>query len=121
MLLEMPAEKLIGAIPFYTRLWYTQTSEDGSQQVTSEAFSMDQADQVLADAGVTPVYDESTGQQYAEWTNAEGQFCQVWLEDEQSVAARAGLISQYGLAGIAGWVLGNEQDWVWGLIAEAIA
>ncbi len=121
MLLEMPAAKLISAIPFYTRLWYTQTAEDGSQQVTSEALSMDQADQVLADAGVTPVYDESTGQQYAEWTNAEGQLCQVWLEDEQSVAARAALTGRYGLAGIAEWVLGNEQDWVWELISEAIA
>ncbi len=121
MLKEVSKDKLISAIPFYTRLWYTETLEDGSTSVTSEALSMTGIQNILSENGVETTYDEATGQQYAEWTDAEGRFCQVWIEDENSVAARAALVSQYELAGIAEWVLGNEQDWVWQIISENIA
>lgn len=120
MLAEVPKEKLISAIPFYSRLWYTQTLEDGSVSVTSEAVTMAGAEQILAENGVTSTYDENTGQQYAEWTAADGRFCQIWLEDEESVAKRAGLTQEYDLAGIAAWVLGNEKDFVWDIIRTKI-
>lgn len=120
MLTEVPKEKLISGIPFYSRLWYTQNHEDGTKEVTSEPVSMDRAAQILAENNVTSTYDESTGQQYAEWTADDGRFCQIWLEDEYSVAARAGLVKDYGVAGIAAWVLGNERDTVWGVIQENI-
>lgn len=121
MLTEVPKEKLVSGIPFYTRLWYTETLSDGTTSVTSEALGMDGAQQVLAQNGVTTSLDESTGQQYGEWTNAEGKLCQIWIEDEASVTARASLVKQYDLGGIAAWVLGNEQDWVWAVISENIA
>lgn len=120
MLLEVPKEKLISAIPFYSRLWYTETLEDGSTKVTSEALTMNGAEKKLAEYGVTSSYDESTGQQYAQWTNEEGQLCQIWLEDEESVSKRASLVSQYDLAGNAAWVLGNEKNFVWEIIAQNI-
>lgn len=120
MLAEVPKEKLISAIPFYSRLWYTQTLEDGSVSVTSEAVTMAGAEQILAENGVTSAYDESTEQQYAEWTAADGRFCQIWLEDEESVAKRASLTKEYDLAGIAAWVLGNEKDFVWDIISANI-
>ena len=120
-LTEVPKEKLISAIPFYTRLWYTQTAEDGSTSVTSEALGMESAQQKLTENGVTSTYDEATEQQYAEWTDAEGRFCQVWLEDQDSVTKRASLVKEYELGGIAEWVLGNQQDWVWEIISANIA
>ncbi|MFR8549121.1 MAG: glycosyl hydrolase family 18 protein [Lachnospiraceae bacterium] len=121
MLGEVPKEKLVSAIPFYSRIWYTKTLEDGSTEVTSEAVSMEYAEQVVAEQGAEKVYDASTGQQYAEWTDQEGRLCQIWLEDEDSVRARAALIKQYDLAGIAAWVLGNEKDSVWVVISEEIS
>ena len=120
MLTEVPKEKLISGIPFYSRLWYTETLSDGTASVTSEAVSMERAEQLLAENGVTSTYDESTGQQYAEWTSSDGRFCQIWLEDENSVAQRAALVSQYELGGIAAWVLGNEKDSVWEAITGQI-
>lgn len=118
MLTEVSKDKLISAIPFYTRLWYTETLADGTTNVTSEAYSMDNIEALLTEKGVTAAYDESTGQQYAEWTDSDGKFCQVWLEDENSIAARAALISKYELSGIAEWVLGREQSWVWDVISK---
>lgn len=120
MLTEVSKDKLISAIPFYTRLWYTETLADGTTNVTSEAYSMDNIEALLTEKGVTAAYDESTGQQYAEWTDSDGKFCQVWLEDENSIAARAALISKYELSGIAEWVLGREQSWVWDVISKNI-
>ena len=118
MLTEVSKDKLISAIPFYTRLWYTETLADGTTNVTSEAYSMDNIEALLTEKGVTAAYDESTGQQYAEWTDSDGKFCQVWLEDENSITARAALISKYELSGIAEWVLGREQSWVWDVISK---
>lgn len=120
MLTEVSKDKLISAIPFYTRLWYTETLADGTANVTSEAYSMDNIEALLTEKGVTSTYDESTGQQYAEWTDSDGRFCQVWLEDENSIAARAALVSKYELSGIAEWVLGREQSWVWDVISKNI-
>ena len=120
MLTEVSKDKLISAIPFYTRLWYTETLADGTANVTSEAYSMDNIEALLTEKGVTATYDESTGQQYAEWIDSDGKFCQVWLEDENSIAARAALVSKYELSGIAEWVLGREQSWVWDVISKNI-
>ena len=120
MLTEVSKDKLNSAIPFYTRLWYTETLADGTANVTSEAYSMDNIEALLTEKGVTATYDESTGQQYAEWTDSDGKFCQVWLEDENSIAARAALVSKYELSGIAEWVLGREQSWVWDVISKNI-
>lgn len=115
MLTEMSPDKLISGIPFYSRVWYT-----GSEGVSSETITMEGARQLLADLGITPVFDESTGQQYAQWTAEDGRLCEIWLEDDSSVASRAALVSQYNLGGVAAWVLGNETDSVWAIISEAI-
>lgn len=120
MLSEVPKEKLVSAIPFYSRIWYTATNEDGSTTVTSEAVSMDYAEQTVAQQGAEKVFDASTGQQYAEWTDDQGRLCQIWLEDEESVRARALLVKEFELAGIAEWVLGNERPAVWPIISESI-
>jgi len=121
MLLEISKEKIISAIPFYTRLWYTETLSDGTTNVTSEVLTMSGALEILSEAGVTSTYDESTGQQYAEWTASDGRLCQIWLEDADSVAARAAFISEYELGGIAAWRLGYETDDVWSAITGSIS
>lgn len=120
MLTEVPKEKLISGIPFYSRIWYTGTGEDGSTSVTSETVTMEGAEQILADLGLTPTEDAATGQRYVQWTAEDGRLCEIWLEDEQSVKDRAYLVREYDLGGIAAWVLGSQKDTVWALISEAI-
>jgi len=111
-----PAAKVISAVPFYTRIWYTQ---DGT--VWSEVLSMDTVDTTLETYSITPVWDETTGQNYAEWTLENGIVCRIWIEDEESLALKADLVSTYSLGGIAEWALGFEKDSVWAVIAEHIA
>lgn len=113
-LAEVPAQKVINALPFYTRIWKTANGE-----VTSEAVGMDTAKAFLDKNGVTAVWDERTCQNYAEFTAADGTLYQVWLEDEQSLGVKLNVMQMNNLAGTAAWKLGFERASVWDVIAGA--
>lgn len=115
MVEEVPADKVINAVPLYMRIWTT----DGNGVVTSKAVGTQTAYDVLAKNGVMPVWDEVTGQNYAAFETADG-LVQVWLEDEQSLAAKVGVMKQHGLGGIAAWKLGFDEKRknIWGVISE---
>lgn len=112
---EVPARKVINAVPFYTRLWKT----DSEGKVTSSAIGMDSAEKTLKNNGVTPEWSEEYGQYYGEFTNSEG-FYQVWLEEERSIEEKAKLMKEYELAGIAAWCLGYERDEIWDIILKYV-
>lgn len=99
----VPAEKIVNAVPFYTRIWETK---DGA--VSSQAVGMSTAQQFLASRGVTAVWDETTCQNYAEFTEG-GSFYQVWLEDAKSMETRMNIMRKYGIGGVAAWKLGYES------------
>ena len=73
---------------------------------------------MLAKNGVTPAWDETAGQNYAAFETADG-LVQVWLEDEQSLAAKVEVMKQHGLGGIAAWKLGFDEGRknIWGVIS----
>ncbi|MDO4293691.1 MAG: glycosyl hydrolase family 18 protein [Eubacteriales bacterium] len=118
MVQEVPAEKVINAVPLYMRIW--TTAEDGS--VTSRAVGTQAAYDYLAQNGVTPVWDEQTGQNYASFETGDG-LVQVWLEDEQSLAAKVEVMKQHGLGGIASWKLGFDEGRknLWGVIGDFLS
>ena len=117
----VPAHKLISAIPFYTRIWYTSDGEDGSQTTTSEVLSMAGVQKTLESWSVTPSFDDATFQHYADWTTTDGVRCQIWIEDADSIAAKVRLVPQYDLAGTAAWVLGFESSDIWNVITENVS
>ena len=120
-LLEVAAEKVVSGIPFYTRLWCTTTNEDGTTTVTSEAMGMNQAQQTLENNQVEASWDETTGQNYAQFNGESGELYQIWLEDTESLTRKLELIKNYDLGGVAEWKLGLEDDSVWDLIAKYIS
>lgn len=111
---DVPANKVINAIPFYTRLWKI------ADTVTSESLSMSGAENVLSQYGVTAVWDEETAQNFAEF-QADGAKYQIWMEDVSSISAKLNLMSGYQLAGVAAWKLGLEKPEVWDAIAGYLA
>lgn len=117
----VPAEKLISAIPFYTRIWYTSSGEDGARTTTSEVLTMAGVQKTLQSWNVTPTFDASAFQHYADWTTNDGVRCQIWIEDADSIAAKVRLVPQYDLAGTAAWVLGFESSDIWNVISENIS
>ena len=120
-LTDVAASKIISGIPFYTRLWCTTTNEDGTTSVTSEAMGMSTAQQTLENNQAESTWDETTGQNYAEFTGSDGALYQMWLEDSKSLTKKLELIKNYNLAGVAEWKLGLEDDSVWDLIAKYIS
>ena len=118
---EVPAEKVVSGIPFYTRLWCTTTNEDGTTTVTSEAMGMNQAQQTLENNQVEASWDETTGQNYAQFNGESGELYQIWLEDTESLTRKLELIKNYDLGGVAEWKLGLEDDSVWDLIAKYVS
>lgn len=109
---EVPAERVINAIPFYTRLWRTTGGN-----VTSEAIGMDQAQQTIADNNVETYWDKTTSQNYGKY-DIDNSTYQIWLEDAQSVAEKVKLVSKYDLAGVSAWKLGFENNGIWQIISD---
>lgn len=108
---DVPAEKVINGIPFYTRIWKLA---DG---VSSEALSMTAAENYLSQYGVTASWDETTCQNYASF-EADGAVYEIWLEDSDSIRAKLNVMSMYPLAGVAHWKLGLEKPEIWNEIEQ---
>lgn len=109
---EVPAKRVINAIPFYTRLWRTTGGN-----VTSEAIGMDQAQQTIAENNVETYWDKTTSQNYGKY-DIDNSTYQIWIEDAQSVAEKVKLVSKYDLAGVSAWKLGFENSGIWKVISD---
>ena len=110
---EVPKNKVINGVPFYTRLWFT----DKAGTVTSEIMGMDQASKIVTEMGMEMYWNTEVSQNYAELSTDNGLY-QMWLEDEQSLDAKMQLIQKYELGGVAEWKLGFERADVWNTISQ---
>lgn len=130
---DVPAEKVINAVPFYTRLWKVvpKTEEELAEQagteaadypmkVTSEALGMAEASRRISEAGAEIVWDDTTKQNYAEWTDVDGAVYKVWIEDATSLEEKLKLMKEFKLAGTAAWKLGFENSDIWELIVKYV-
>ena len=127
---SVPAEKLIAGVPFFTRLWFETpkteaelADEAGTEaaeypnKVTSTAYDMDDAAQVVESSGADVQWDDAAMQNYAEW-EADGGVYKIWLEDEQSLEEKLKVIAENDIAGVAEWSLGMESSGIWDLILQ---
>lgn len=108
---DVPKEKLILGLPYYTRLWQEQV-QDGQTVVTSTAYSMEGALNVLSQNNADIIWDDSVKQYYCQYMIGDITY-RIWLEDERSIEEKTKLITEYDLAGAAGWKLGLEKKEVW--------
>ena len=129
---EVPAEKVISGIPFFTRLWKETPkteeelksdkgtdAEQYSTTVESDAYGMDNAQAIVKQAGVDTTWDKKAGQNYATW-EADGSKYEIWMEDSKSIEAKLKLMKKYKLAGTAEWSLGQESSDILNLIQKYV-
>ena len=109
---DVPVERVINALPFYTRIW-----EESPTGLTFKAYDMGGSAEAVSKAGAEAVWDDITHQDYAEWTSGDTTY-KVWLENAASIKDKLDLMSEYELAGVGGWRLGQETTDIWPLIAE---
>ncbi|HBM47878.1 MAG TPA: glycoside hydrolase [Lachnoclostridium sp.] len=107
LLKQVPKEKLISAIPFYTRIW----KEDASG-TTSQSLGIADAKAWVDDNQVELYWQDDLGQYYGE-TQKDGVNYEIWMEEERSLALKMQLIRDNGLAGVACWRLGLEPADIW--------
>lgn len=121
---EVPKEQVIIAIPFYTRLWEETTKKNGTKELTSSAYGMQSAKNLLTDYDAKTKWDDTVKQYYAEFkdTNDAGEQVnyKIWLEEEKSIEAKMKAISDAKTAGVAEWKLGIEADSVWDIILKYV-
>lgn len=110
---EVPKEKVINGIPFYTRLW----TESNNGTLSSEVMTMEQASQYVQENNIEVYWQKEAAQNYGELLTDTGTQ-KIWIEDETSIEEKMKLIEQYGLAGVASWKLGFERADVWNVISQ---
>ena len=115
-LVNVPRERIVMGIPFYTRLW-TEQDVDGNVHLSSEALTMKGAANVLEQNGVRAEWDAETSQNYAGFEK-DGMTYKIWLEDEDSLRERLKVITGADMAGVAAWRLGFETEEIWPIIEE---
>lgn len=112
MLARVPKERMVTALPFFTRLW----REMKSNKVTSpSAYGMSSAESLLRSHDVSPEWDEKTGQFYAEYKSG-GATYKIWLEEERSLKEKLSVVKKKKAAGVAFWKLGFERAATWSMI-----
>lgn len=110
---EIESNKIILAIPLYTRLW----TEDSSGKVVKQStVSMKNIDSILP-SGVNKQWDDNLKQYYVEYK--DGQYTKkMWIEDEKSLKEKINLINSNNLGGVASWEKGMETDNFWTFLKE---
>ena len=111
---EIESNKIILAVPFYTRVWTT----DSNGKSTSKTVAMKNIDKVIPD-GVEKKWDDDLKQNYVEYTE-DGNKKQIWIEDLDSLKEKISLTTKNNLAGIASWQKGMETDDVWAMIKQEL-
>ena len=109
---EVPANKIINAVPFYTRVWKTN-----GDRVTSEAVDMETAHNFIKNNGLTMTWNATAGQNYGEIQKGNTLY-QLWMEDKDSIEAKLAVMRKYGIGGVAAWKLGYETSDIWDMIAS---
>ena len=111
----VPAEKIINAIPFYTRVW-----ESGPNGLKASTLTMNAQADWIARNGVTPVWVDESCQNYAEYQKDDTLY-QCWLEDAESIRVKLQVMQSQGIKGVASWKIGLEVPGVWDVIADYMA
>ncbi len=112
---EIESDKIILAIPLYTRLW----TEDSSGKVVKQAtVSMKNINSIIP-SDAEKQWDDNLKQYYVEYKDGE-YTKKIWIEDEKSLTEKIQLIKNNNLAGVASWEKGMETNDFWTFLKETL-
>jgi len=110
---EIKSEKIVLALPFYTKLW-----ADRNGDITSKTVNMNEIEKTLP-SNVEKKWDDTLKQYYVEF-QADNATKKMWIEDAKSIAEKVSLVKKYNLGGVAEWTKDRETDDVWEVINEGL-
>ncbi len=104
-------DKIILAMPFYTRLW---TEKEG--KLSSKVVNMKD---INIPTNATKSWDDNLKQNYIEYTQ-DNAICKMWIEDEDSISSKLDLVNKYDLAGAGFWEKDRENEDIWDIVDEKL-
>ena len=108
---KMDKNRVIIALPFYTRVWIT----DANGKLRSEALSITKAKEWITEKNVPLEWKEDIGQYYGVIQDGNEKK-EIWMEDEKSMEAKMSLLREKGIQGVAAWKLGQEPQGFWSIL-----
>ncbi len=111
---QVPKEKVVNALPFYSILWRTEGAA-----VTDEYLTLVNTQDFLDRMGQQGIWDEETGQLYVEWMSGTSKY-QLWAENEDSILVKLNVMRAKDIAGVAVWRLGYGNAAVWEMISAYV-
>ena len=112
---EIESQKIILAIPLYTRLW----TEDSSGNVIKQSTVTIKNIESIIPSNVEKQWNDDLKQYYVEYQ--DGSYTKkMWIEDENSLKEKISLITKNNLGGVASWEKGMETDNFWTFLKQEI-
>ena len=112
---EIESQKIILAIPLYTRLW----TEDSSGNVIKQSTVTIKNIESVIPSNVEKQWNDDLKQYYVEYQ--DGSYTKkMWIEDENSLKEKISLITKNNLGGVASWEKGMETDNFWTFLKQEI-
>lgn len=108
---QVPKEKVVNALPFYSILWKTT-----GEEVTDEYLTLANTKDFLERIGREGQWDDETQQLYIEWESAGSKY-QIWVENEESIMLKLNVMRAKDIAGVAVWRLGYGTPAAWETIS----
>ncbi len=112
---EIEPEKIILAVPLYTRVWTTNSEGD---IISNPTVAMKNIGNVIPE-GTEKKWDDDLKQNYVEYLDGDNTR-QIWIEDIDSLKAKVSLIKEHNLAGVASWEKDMETDEFWSMLKEEL-
>lgn len=109
------SSKVINGIPFYSAVWNDKESYPYDSSVsmpTAKGYLSKYPDETII------TWNDELGYNYGYYTSPlNGVTYHIWLEDDESIAAKLEVMEQYNLAGVALWKLQQEDGDIWPAIS----
>jgi len=115
---EVPKEKVLLGLPFYTRVW-KEEAVDGKVKVSSTAVTMGAVEEILEEKKPEVIWNKKSGQNYVEYKTGKVTN-KIWIEDGDSINLKTSLVHKYGLAGAASWRKGYESEDIWAVLQDSL-
>ena len=112
---ELDPQKIILAVPFYTRVWTTNSE---GKIVSNNTVAIKNIDKVIPD-GVDKEWDNDLKQNYVEYSDEQNKK-QIWIEDIDSLKAKVSLITKNNLAGVGSWKKDMESAEIWKMLKDEL-
>ena len=111
---NVPSDKIILALPFYTKLWQTKNDET----IKGSVVTMNNVENSIP-SNSSKEWKEDLQQYYIQYEQG-GYLYKMWIEDEKSFEKKLELVNQYDLAGAGYWRKGFEKNSVWKIIKNTL-